>query len=296
MTAHAGSGQVRLQHDRTHPRGLKRLKLRLFEGAVLSAALLYSVPLYLIVVNSLKSNEHIRQQPLAFPNFSVGIDNYIRAFEAMDILRAYFVTFAIAMMSIVYVLVFSSMAAHAIARIRHWFFRGIYWFYVSLIMMPVQAAFIPLIFVLKRFNLYNNLFGISMVYIGVTASFSIFMYVGFIRGISIELEEAAKIEGCSTLRLFLQIIFPLLKPISATLFIFQFVNIWDDLLLPLVLLSSNKYPTVTLGLYKFFVDLGQTDLSLLFGGFILVLAPLIVMFLFLQKYFISGLSAGALKG
>ena len=144
--------------------------------------------------------------------------------------------------------------------------------------------------------MYNNLFGISAVYIGVLSSFSIFMFVGFIRGISIELEEAAKIEGCSTIRLFVQIVFPLMKPISATLFIFQFVHIWDDLLLPLVLLTSNKYPTVTLSLYKFFSDLGQTDLSLLFGGFILVLAPVIVMFLFLQKYFVSGLQAGALKG
>ncbi len=273
-----------------------RMKRKLFEGSILLLALLYSVPLYLIAVNSLKSNEQILQRPLAFPDFSVGIDNFVRAFHAMDILKAYAVTFSIAMMSIAYVLFFSSMAAYAIARINHWFFRAIYWFYVSLIMMPIQAAFIPLIFVLKKLNLYNNLFGISFVYIGVMASFSIFMFVGFIRGISIELEEAAKIEGCSTLRLFIQIIFPLLKPISATLFIFHFVHIWDDLLLPLVLLTSNKYPTVTLSLYKFFSDLGQTDLSLLFGGFILVLAPVIIMFLFLQRYFISGLQAGALKG
>jgi raffinose/stachyose/melibiose transport system permease protein len=274
----------------------RRIKARLFEGSVLLLTLLYSVPLYLIVVNSLKSNEQIRQHPLAFPDFSVGIDNFVRAYKAMEIMKSYGVTITIALISITYIIVFSSMAAYAIARIQHWFFRSVYWFYVSLIMMPIQAAFIPLIFVLKRLHLYNNLFGISAVYIGVMSSFSIFMFVGFIRGISIELEEAAKMEGCSTIRLFIQIIFPLLKPISATLFIFHFVNIWDDLLLPLVLLTSNKYPTVTLSLYKFFVDLGQTDLSLLFGGFILVLAPVIVMFLFLQKYFISGLAAGALKG
>lgn len=273
-----------------------KIRSRLFEASVLLLALIYSVPLYLIAVNSMKSNEHIQQRPLAFPDFSVGFDNLVRAFKAMEILKAYGVTFSIAFMSLAYILFFSSMAAYALARINHWFFRSIYWFYVSLIMMPIQAAFIPLIFVLKKFHMYNNLFGISVVYIGVLSSFSIFMFVGFIRGISIELEEAAKIEGCSTLRLFVQIIFPLLKPISATLFIFHFVHIWDDLLLPLVLLTSNKYPTVTLGLYKFYSDLGQTDLSLLFGGFILVLAPVIIMFLFLQKYFLSGLQAGALKG
>lgn len=273
-----------------------RMKKRLFEGSVLLLALLYSIPLYLIAVNSLKSNMQIQQHPLSFPDFSIGLDNLVRAFKAMEILKAYAVTFSIAMMSLTYIIFFSAMAAYAIARINHWFFRSVYWFYVSLILMPIQAAFIPLIFVLKKFHLYNSLFGISAVYIGVLSSFSIFMFVGFIRGISIELEEAAKIEGCSTIRLFVQIVFPLMKPISATLFIFQFVHIWDDLLLPLVLLTSNKYPTVTLSLYKFFSDLGQTDLSLLFGGFILVLAPVIVMFLFLQKYFISGLQAGALKG
>ncbi|CAH1221246.1 Melibiose/raffinose/stachyose import permease protein MelC [Paenibacillus allorhizoplanae] len=273
-----------------------RMKKRMFEGSVLLLALLYSIPLYLIAVNSLKSNNQIQQHPLGFPDFSIGLDNLIRAFKAMEILKAYAVTFSIAIMSLTYIIFFSAMAAYAIARINHWFFQSVYWFYVSLILMPIQAAFIPLIFVLKKFHLYNNLFGISAVYIGVLSSFSIFMFVGFIRGISIELEEAAKIEGCSTLRLFVQIVFPLMKPISATLFIFQFVHIWDDLLLPLVLLTSNKYPTVTLSLYKFFSDLGQTDLSLLFGGFILVLAPVIVMFLFLQKYFVSGLQAGALKG
>jgi raffinose/stachyose/melibiose transport system permease protein len=273
-----------------------RMKKRMFEGSVLLLALLYSIPLYLIAVNSLKSNNQIQQHPLAFPDFSIGLDNLVRAFKAMEILKAYAVTFSIALMSLTYIIFFSAMAAYAIARINHWFFRSVYWFYVSLILMPIQAAFIPLIFVLKKFHLYNSLFGISAVYIGVLSSFSIFMFVGFIRGISIELEEAAKIEGCSTIRLFVQIVFPLMKPISATLFIFQFVHIWDDLLLPLVLLTSNKYPTVTLSLYKFFSDLGQTDLSLLFGGFILVLAPVIVMFLFLQKYFVSGLQAGALKG
>ncbi|WP_127585113.1 carbohydrate ABC transporter permease [Paenibacillus koleovorans] len=275
---------------------MRRWRKRLFEGSILLLALVYSIPLYLIVVNSLKTNPQIQQRPLALPDFSAGFDNFVRASQAMEIFKAYVVTFSIAALSLIYIIFFASMAAYAIARINHWFFRSIYWFYVSLILMPVQAAFIPLIFVLKKFHLYNNLFGISMVYVGVMSSFAIFMFVGFIRGISLELEEAAKIEGCSTLRLFLQIVFPLLKPISATLFIFQFVHIWDDLLLPLVLLTSNKYPTVTLSLYKFFGDLGQTDLSLLFGGFILVLAPVIVLFLFLQRYFISGLQAGALKG
>ena len=273
----------------------QRAKKRMFEGAVFLLALVYSIPLYLIIVNSFKSTEQILQRPLSFPDFSVGLDNFVRAAKAMEILKSYGVTVTIAALSLSYVIVFSSMAAYAIARIEHWFFRTIYWFYVSLIMMPIQAGFIPLIFVLKKLHLYNNLFGISAVYVGVLSAFSIFMYVGFIRGISTELEEAAKIEGCSMFRLFAQIIFPLLKPISASLFIFHFVHIWDDLLLPLVVLTSNKYPTVTLGLYKFVTDLGQTDLSLLFGGFILVLLPIAAMFLLLQKYFVDGIQEGALK-
>ncbi len=267
-----------------------------FEVVVLIFALLNSIPLYIVAINTFKSGDQIVRHPLAFPDFSVGIDNIVRAFTRMELLTSYAVTISIGALSIGYTIFFSSMAAYSLARIRHWFFKSTYWVYLSCILLPIQAAFIPLIFILKDMHLHNTIFGISLVYIAITSPFSIFMFTGFIRGVPPELDESAKIDGSSAFRTFFSIVFPLLKPVSATLFIFQFVHIWDDLLLPLVLLNSNDYPTVTLGLYKFFSDHGLTDLSLVFGGFFLVLLPMLILFVFFQRFFIKGLHAGSIKG
>lgn len=275
---------------------VKKWKKAGFEIAVLILALLNSVPLYIVLINAFKSSAQIVLNPLKFPDFSVGFDNIVRAFSHMELLKSYAVTLAIGGLSIFYTVFFSSMAAYSLARINHWFFKSAFWVYLSCILLPIQSAFIPLIFILKGFDLHNSIVGISLVYIAISAPFSIFMYVGFIRGVPFELDESAKIDGSSMFKTFLLIVFPLLKPVTATLFIFQFVHIWDDLLLPLIILSSHKYQTVTLALYKFFSDEGLTDLSLVFGGCFLVLLPMLILFLGLQRFFIKGLHAGSVKG
>ncbi|MFT9846407.1 carbohydrate ABC transporter permease [Aneurinibacillus sp. REN35] len=282
-----------LQRKRTRMRKIKHVG---FELVVIFLSVLFCIPLYLIVINAFKTSAEIIRHPLTPPLSLEGWDNIWRAFEQADILRSYLVTFAIGGMTVVYIVFASSIAAYAIARGRSFFFKAAYWVFLSCILMPVQSAFIPLIFLLKYFDLYNNLFGISLVYIAVLAPFCIFMYTGFIRGIPIELEESAFLDGCSPIRTFFQIIFPLLKPVTATLIIMQFIYVWNDLLLPLVILNPNDYPTVSLGLYKFFGAKGQGDMSLLFGGIILVLLPVVLLFLRFQKYFVKGLSSGAIKG
>jgi raffinose/stachyose/melibiose transport system permease protein len=276
--------------------GRKRFSSIIAEVSFLLFALLYSVPLYVVLINAFKSQEEIGRNPLSFPSFQAGFDNLIHAFDRMQLLETYGVTSAIVIMSVAYSVFFSSLAAYALARIRHRFFGGTFWLYTAFILLPIQSAFIPLIFVLKAFHLYNNIFGLSMVYTAVTAPFAIFMFTGFIKGISREMEESAMVDGSSAFRTFIQIILPLLKPVTATVAIFQVIHIWDDLLLPLVVLNSSDYPTVTLMLYKFFSNEGMTDLGLLFGGFFLVLLPLVVLFLFFQQYFIKGLTAGSVKG
>jgi len=277
-------------------RNRRKFGLIVGEAVFLLFALLYSVPLYTVLINAFKKQEEIGRNPLAFPSFEAGFDNLVHAFERMELLRTYGVTVAIAAMSVGYSVFFSALAAYAIARLRGRFFGGMFWLYTSFILLPIQSAFIPLIFVLKRFELYNNIFGLSMVYVSVTAPFAIFMYTGFIKSISREMEESAVMDGSSPLRTFAVILLPLLKPVTATVAIFQIIYIWDDLLLPLVILNSSDYPTITLMLYKFFSTEGMTDLGLLFGGFFLVLLPLVVLFLFFQQYFVKGLTAGSVKG
>lgn len=273
-----------------------QMKKIIFELIIICIALLFSIPLYLILINTFKTNQQIIVQPLALPSFDIGFDNIVLAFQKMRIVKSYGVTISIGSMTLLCSILFSSLAAYAVSRINRTFFKMMYWVFLSCILLPIQSAFIPLIFILKDLQLYNSLFGISMVYIAIISPFCIFMYAGFIRGIPLELEEAAFIDGSTMFKTFYKVIFPLLKPVTATLFIMQFIYIWNDLLLPLVVLNGNDYPTVSLGLYKFFGGRGMADLSLLFGGISLVLIPTILVFISFQRYFVKGLSSGAIKG
>ncbi|KEQ26865.1 carbohydrate ABC transporter permease [Paenibacillus tyrfis] len=266
------------------------------EALAVGLALLISVPLYLIAINTFKSHEQIVTSPLSLPDWSYGLKNVLAAVERMDILRSYGITIGIGAMSLVCCIVFSALAAYAVARIPHPVFRSLYWFYVSCIMIPVQSALIPLVFLLKSLQLQGTVYGISLVYVAVLSPFCIFMCAGFVRGIPFELEESAYMDGCSPVRTFFQIIFPLLKPATATLVILQFIYIWNDLLLPLVLVNTRDFPTVSVSLYKFFGAKGMSDLSLLFGGITLTLVPILALFFAFQGYFVKGLSAGAVKG
>ena len=214
----------------------------------------------------------------------------------MDILHPYATTLSIAGIAVGIGIFFSSLAAYAVARIRHRLFTNLYWVYMAGIMIPIQSALIPLVFLLRGFGLNNTLFGISIVYTAIISPFAIFVFSGFMKTIPKDLEESAYIDGCSPFRAFFQIIFPLIKPVTATLIILQFIYVWNDLLLPLVLVSTRDYPTVSIALYKFFGSRGQVDFSLLFGGISLVLFPILVLFFSFQRFFVKGLAAGAVKG
>lgn len=274
-------------------RNSRKLLLELF--AILLAATV-SVPLYLVAINSFKSHQEIVTQPLAPPTFSVGISNITRAFKQMDIIRAYTTTLSIEAIAVLAGIFFSSLAGYAIARIRHRFFKSMYWVYMAGIMIPIQSAFIPLVFLLRGMGLNNTLFGISIVYTAIISPFAIFVFTGFMRAIPRDLEEAAYIDGSSPFRAYFQIIFPLIKPVTATLIILQFIYVWNDLLLPLVLVSTNDYPTVSIALWKFFGARGAADLSLLFGGISLALTPILILFFSFQRFFVKGLATGAVKG
>ncbi len=275
---------------------MKRVKVWGLELFTIILALLVSVPLYLVIINTFKSHQEIVTKPLAFPGFSVGLDNIIRAFEKMDIIKAYTTNISIEAIAVFVAIFFSALAGYAVSRIHHKFFHTMYWVFLSGIMIPIQSAFIPLVFILKGIGLNNSILGISLVYSAVISPFAIFVFAGFMRTIPKDLEESAFIDGCSPTRAFFQIIFPLIKPVTATLIILQFIYVWNDLLLPLVLISSIDFPTVSIALYKFFGARGAADLSLLFGGISLALFPVLVLFFSFQRYFVKGLVTGAVKG
>jgi raffinose/stachyose/melibiose transport system permease protein len=188
------------------------------------------------------------------------------------------------------------MAAYAVARVQHPIFNTLYWVYASAILIPVQSVLIPIVFLLKSLSLQNTIMGIMLVYVAVLSPFCVFMFSGFMRSLPFDLEESAYIDGSSPAHTFFRIIFPLVKPVTASLIILQFIYVWNDLQLPLVILNANDYPTISISLYKFFAGRGMADLSLLFGGIIITLLPILVLFLSFQRFFVKGLSAGAVKG
>ncbi|MFD0714851.1 carbohydrate ABC transporter permease [Paenibacillus sp. GCM10027626] len=275
---------------------MKRVKKWIIEAGVIILALIISIPLYLVAINAFKTHEQIVNKPLAFPNFEAGFSNIVNAFDKMDVIKAYGVTFSIGAIALLIAVGLGALAAYAVARIKHKFFGSMYWVYTSAILIPIQSALIPVVFLLQDLHLQNTILGISFMYAAMLSPFCIFMYTGFMRALPYELEESAYLDGSSTTRTFFQIIFPLVLPVTASLIIVQFISIWNDLLLPLVVLNSADHPTVSISLYKFFGGRGLTDLSLLFGGIALTLLPIMAIFIAFQRYFVKGLSAGAVKG
>jgi raffinose/stachyose/melibiose transport system permease protein len=169
---------------------------------------------------------------------------------------------------------------------------------VAMITLPFQLAMVPLIFTLKGLHLMNTYWGTSLVYSGWFLPFVIFLYTGFIRTIPKELEEAGRVDGCGLLRSFLSIYIPLLKSVTGTVLILRGVPIWNDLLVPMITLSRSTMSTLPLKLYSFIGAYGAslTHWNLVFGGTFIVSFPILVVFLFLQRYFVRGVVAGAIKG
>lgn len=275
---------------------MKKLRKLLFELGVIILALIVSIPLYLVIINAFKPHPEIVKHPLAFPTFEVGFDNMINAFEKMDLIKSYGTTFSIGALAMFIAVGLGALAAYAVSRIKHPFFSTMYWVYTACILIPIQSALIPVVLLMRDLHLQNSILGMSLMYGAMLSPFCIFMYSGFMRAIPYELEESAYLDGCSPTRTFFQIILPLILPVTASLIIVQFISVWNDLQLPLVLLNSADHPTVSISLYKFFAGRSMSDLSLLFGGIMLTLLPIIVLFVSFQRFFVKGLSAGAVKG
>ena len=214
----------------------------------------------------------------------------------MELIKSYSVTLTIAISALFIAVFLASLASYAIARIQHPLFNTSYWFYFACILLPVQSGIIPLVFLMKKLHLSYTLPGIIILFTAAIIPFFVFLYTGFIRSIPREIDEAAYCEGSSLFRTYRLLIFPLLKPATASLIVLFFVVIWNSFFLPLIFLKSNTYPTVIIELFKFFTTRGLTNYGTIYAGVILSVIPVIILFFSFQRYFISGLSSGAVKG
>ncbi len=255
--------------------------------------LLYIYPILNMVFLSLKEMSEIYENPLWIP-VNATLENYRVAWETMGYPRAFLNSLSITLVSIALIVLVSSMAAYPIARYNLRFTRIMYVVFVSIIMVPGQMTLIPIVRMFYSIGLVNTRLAMIVYYLSAEASFAIFLYAGFIRTIPRELEEAAIIDGCGPFAAFSRVVLPLLKPVTATVIILNIMLIWNDFLMPLVLVQSDRVRPLMPTISQFFEEF-ISRWNYAFAGSVMVVIPGLIAFLALQKQFVSGIAAGAIK-
>ncbi|MEK5277848.1 MULTISPECIES: carbohydrate ABC transporter permease [Paenibacillus] len=256
-------------------------------------SLLILFPLYMTIAIALKNPEEMAQSIFSLPT-GLHFENFANAIKATNFFNALGNSAMITITSVVFILLTNSMVAYAIARnMNRKFFKALYFYFISAMFIPFQIIMLPVVKVTTDLHM-NNILGLIILYIVYGLAFNVFVYTGYIRSIPYELEEAATVDGATTFGTFWKIIFPLLAPVSATIGILSCLSTWNDFMLPLILLGDQDSYTLPLVQYVF---QGQfsTDFNLAFASYLLALSPMLVVYLFAQKWIISGLTSGSIK-
>lgn len=270
------------------------IKTWILSIAALAVGIVFVSPLYLVFVNSVKTVREIYLSPLVLP-VEISWNNFGRVMEKIDFGQAlknslFFVVFGVAGL-----LVICSMAAYRLARHRTRVNKFVYLLLVSSILVPFQTVMIPLIKIIASIGLYNTRIGVLLAYYGYGIPFAVFLFYGFLSSIPREIEEAALIDGGSLFQVYRCIILPLLKPICVTVAVLDVLWIYNDFLLPFVLISDNELRTLPLVMYTFFTAY-ERPWDLAMASLTMVLTPAIIMFVILQKQITGGIVSGAVKG
>ncbi len=261
-------------------------------------AVVFLAPIVIILMNSLKGNFYISSSPFTFPTKEtfVGFENFIKGFNQSDFMRSFANSAFITVASVIGIVLMTSMTAWYIVRIRNKFTRILYYLFVFSMVVPFQMVMYTMTYFAFEFRL-NNPWGIVFIYLGFGAGLSVFMFSGFIKSIPREIEEAATIDGCGPIRTFFTIIFPILKPTAITVAILNAMWIWNDYLLPYLVLGSGENKTLPVAVQMALTGgYGNKDMGALMAMLVLAILPIIILYLFCQKYIIRGVVAGAVKG
>lgn len=255
--------------------------------------LLFLVPFYYVISNSLKTFAEILTKTSALPTTFVW-SNYANAFEKLDYLNVFKNSLLITVISNLVLVIFCSMAAYMLVRTKSKISNIIFMTLVAAMIIPFQSIMIPLMKTAGSLGLLGSIGGLVFMYLGFGAGMTIFLYHGFIKGIPVELEEAAIIDGASRFGVFWRIVFPLLKPITVTIVILNSLWIWNDYLLPSLALQDPSLRTIPLATFFFFGQYTkQWDLAL--AALMLGIIPLLIFFFALQKHIIEGITSGSIK-
>lgn len=258
----------------------------------------FLAPIIFIVVNSFKGKFFISDNPFSLPTAEtfVGITNYINGLQKTGFLSAIGWSFFITIMSVVVILLFTSMTAYYITRVKSKFTSVLYYLFVFSMIVPFQMVMFPMVKLSDTLHLANPL-GMVALYLGFGSGLSIFMFSGFIKSIPLEIEEAAMIDGCNPLQTYFYIVLPILKPTAITVAILNAMWIWNDYLLPyLVIGLSTKYKTIPVVIQMLVGSNGNRDMGAIMAMLVLAIIPIIIFYLICQKHIIEGVVAGAVKG
>ena len=273
----------------------QRIRGGIVQALTILLALLFLTPFYFVLVNSVKSLGEIMVDAASFPVKTL-FTNYSKVWDIIRFPKVLGNSVLITFVSVAGIVLLSSMTAYRLVRRPTLFNRLLFTAFISAMIIPFQSIMLQLVRVTSLLELRGHLPGIVVCYLGFGMSLSVFLFHGFIKTVPLEIEEAAVVDGCSPYGVFVRIVFPLLKPIVMTVVILNSLWIWNDYLLPVLIIGSNKdLTTIPLAVTRFFGQFTkQWDLAL--AGLTMSVAPVIAIFILLQKYIVEGIVAGSLKG
>ena len=263
---------------------------------LLGLAALFLAPIFIVVINSFKFKFSITDTPFVFPNAETfsGVQNYISGIEQTGFITAFFWSLFITVFSVAAIVIFTSMTAWYIVRVKTFWTNLLYYLLVFSMIVPFQMVMFTMSKTANVLGLDNPL-GIILIYLGFGAGLSTFMFSGFVKSVPITIEEAATIDGCNTLQTYFLVVFPVLKPTTVTVAILNTMWIWNDYLLP-YLVIGNDYKTIPVAVQYLKGGYGSVDMGALMAMLVLSIIPVVIFYLTSQKYIIKGVAAGAVKG
>lgn len=261
--------------------------------------LVYVLPVFFVLLNSFKVNTFVKTDTFGWPHGEsfAGFDNFIKGmtFGNYPFLKSAFYSTVITLLSTALILLFTSMAAWYIARVDSLFCRIVYYACVFSMVVPFQMVMFTLSKTADRLKL-NTPWNICIIYLGFGAGLAVFMFTGFMKSVPMEIEEAAMIDGCNPLQIFFKIVFPILKPTMISTAILETMWVWNDYLLPTLVLDIKKYRTIPMAIQYFRGGYGRVELAPMMACIIIAIIPIIILYMTCQKYIIEGVVAGAVKG
>ena len=259
-------------------------------------AVFFLIPVFLVLMNSLKGQFYISDAPFALPNSEtfVGLRNYWNGIEKVDFFSAFGYSAFITLFSVAAIVLFTAMTAWYLVRAGTRAANGLYYLFVFSMIVPFQMVMFTMSKMANLLHLDNPV-GIILLYLGFGSGLSVFLYSGFIKSIPLDVDEAAMIDGCRPWQTFFFVVFPILKPTAITVAILNAMWIWNDYLLPYLVIGS-RYRTIPIAVQYLQGGYGSRDMGALMATLVLAIIPIVIFYLACQKYIIRGVMAGAVKG